>query len=111
MSEKKCPACGAPMEANKCTYCGHTIQTNQQVNNQQVYRESTYVNVNKKSKLVLFLLCLFFGYFGVHRFYVGKVGSGIVWLFTGGMFGIGWFIDLIMILLGTFKDKNGQPIK
>ena len=41
------------------------------------------------------ILCLFFGFFGVHRFYNSKIGSGILWLFTGGLFMIGWFIDLL----------------
>ena len=60
-----------------------------------------------KSWLVALLLCLFVGGLGVHRFYVGKIGSGILYLLTGGIFGIGWLIDLIKIAVGKFKDKNG----
>lgn len=64
----------------------------------------------RKKKWTAFLLCLFLGIFGAHRFYVGKAGTGLVWLFTGGLFGIGWFIDLIVILCGGFKDNAGQPL-
>ncbi|MCX6842518.1 MAG: TM2 domain-containing protein [candidate division WOR-3 bacterium] len=64
--------------------------------------------VSSKSKITALLLCIFFGWLGVHRFYVGKVGSGIVWLLTVGVFGIGVLIDIIMIAIGKFKDKQGN---
>lgn len=63
-----------------------------------------------KQKWVAFFLCLFFGCFGVHRFYVHKTGTGIIWLFTCGLGGIGWLVDLVMILLGAFRDNMGQPL-
>ena len=63
-----------------------------------------------KNKWVAFFLCLFFGCFGVHRFYVRKTGTGIIWLFTFGLGGIGWLVDLIMILVGAFRDNMGQPL-
>jgi len=65
---------------------------------------------SKKEKLPAFLLCLFLGALGAHRFYVGKIGTGILWLFTGGLFGIGWLIDIIIILKNSFKDSKGNPI-
>ncbi len=67
--------------------------------------------VSDKSKWVAFFLCLFLGYLGVHRFYVGKAGTGILWMFTVGLASLGWFIDLIMILCGSFKDKSGAVLK
>ena len=58
----------------------------------------------------LALMCFFFGYLGVHRFLVGKIGTGILYIFTGGLFGIGILVDFIMLLCGTFKDKEGNNI-
>ena len=57
------------------------------------------------------LLCFFFGVLGVHRFYVGKVGTGILQLLTLGGLGIWALIDFIMISVGTFTDKQGKFIK
>jgi len=47
---------------------------------------------------------------GLHRFYVGKIGTGILWFLTGGLFGIGQLIDVIMICVGQFKDRYGLPL-
>ena len=63
--------------------------------------------MSPKSRTVAAVLCFFLGVLGVHRFYVGKVGTGIIWLLTGGLFGIGWLYDIIKIASGTFKDANG----
>ena len=49
-------------------------------------------------KWVAFVLCLLLGYLGVHKFYEGKAGMGILYLFTAGLFGIGWIVDIISIL-------------
>lgn len=67
--------------------------------------------VSQKDKWIAFWLCLFLGYFGVHRFYVGKTGSGILYLFTAGLFGIGWIVDLIAIPLGSFRDSYDLPLR
>ncbi|HUU78062.1 MAG TPA: NINE protein [candidate division Zixibacteria bacterium] len=64
--------------------------------------------VSEKSRMIALLLLLFVGVFGVHRFYVGKIGSGILYLCTYGLFGIGTLIDLILILTGSFTDSNGK---
>ena len=70
-----------------------------------------YINVvSSKSRLVALLLCVFLGYLGIHRFYAGKIGTGILWLLTGGIFGIGALVDLILIACGTFKDNEGKLI-
>lgn len=67
--------------------------------------------ISPKSKIVAALLCFFLGGLGVHRFYVGKIGTGVLWLLTCGFLGIGTLIDFIMILVGSFKDGADLPIK
>ena len=50
-------------------------------------------------KIVMILVCFFLGYLGIHRFLKKYWLSGLIWLCTGGLFGIGWIIDLIWIIL------------
>lgn len=66
---------------------------------------------SEKDWLVTLLLCLFLGGLGVHRFYAGKIGTGILQLITIGGCGVWTLIDLIMIITGSFKDKDGYVIK
>ncbi len=66
--------------------------------------------MTKKRILPSFLLCFFFGIIGVHRFYVGKIGTGISQLVTLGGFGVWVTIDFIMIIVGSFTDKEGKKI-
>lgn len=63
-----------------------------------------------KSRLLALLLCFFLGWFGAHRFYAGRYLLGVVYLFTFGLLGVGWFVDLILIILGRMRDRNGLPI-
>lgn len=65
---------------------------------------------SEKKRLAALLLCFSLGGIGVHRFYVDKVGSGIAQILTLGGLGIWVLIDFIMILCGTFKDKEGSPL-
>jgi hypothetical protein len=64
-----------------------------------------------KSWMTTLLLCAFAGTFGAHRFYVGKMGSGIGQLLTFGGCGIWTLIDLIMILTNKFTDAEGRPLQ
>ena len=66
---------------------------------------------SSKSRLASLLLCFFLGIIGVHRFYVGKVGTGILQILTLGGFGIWVLIDFIMIIVGSFTDKEGKFVK
>jgi TM2 domain-containing membrane protein YozV len=68
-------------------------------------------NVSPQSWVVTLLLCIFLGGLGIHRFYVGKIGTGILMLLTAGVFGILWIIDIIMIAVGSFTDKGGHFVK
>ena len=56
------------------------------------------------------MLSIFLGSLGVHRFYAGKIGTGILMLLTLGGCGIWYWIDLIMIIMGNFTDKDGNMI-
>lgn len=60
------------------------------------------------SKTAAVLITFFLGELGVLRFMTGKIGTGIIWLLTCGVFGIGWLVDFIMVLTGKFTDKNGN---
>ncbi len=66
---------------------------------------------SEKSWIATLLLCFFLGGIGVHRFYAGKIGTGILQLITLGGCGIWTLIDFIMIIVGSFTDKDGKPIK
>lgn len=112
----KCISCGAPVESTKCPYCGTRNETE---NNATSDKKSSTINVvfkngpafvppknSDKNKIVAFVLCLFFGMLGVHYFYVGRVGMGILYLLTAGLFGIGWVVDIFRTICGSFRDDK-----
>ena len=65
---------------------------------------------SEKNWLTTLLLSIFLGSLGVHRFYAGKIGTGILMLLRLGGCGIWYWIDLIMIIMGKFTDKDGNMI-
>ena len=124
---KACPNCGAPrMETKFCKHCGEQIdkecvvcpKCGKQVEQLNDANKNIIINNNAsasasasasvvtpvvfgtpKNKWVAFFLCLFLGCFGVHKFYEGKIGMGILYLCTFGLCGIGWIVDIIALLL------------
>jgi TM2 domain-containing membrane protein YozV len=98
--EAFCPSCGAIIkkEAEICPKCG-------------VRQRQSQTKSEKEEKwFILLLLSIFLGALGVDRFYVGKIGTGLLKLFTLGGIGVWWLIDIIMILADKFTDKNGNAI-
>lgn len=67
--------------------------------------------VSDKSGIACLLFLLLLSLLGIHRFYVGKVGTGILFLLTFGGFGLWWLIDLIMLICGSFTDADGRKVK
>ena len=67
-------------------------------------------DVSPRARLVTLLLCIFLGIFGAHRFYVGKIGTAILMMCTLGGFGIWTMVDIIFIVCGIFRDKQGRRI-
>ena len=63
--------------------------------------------ISKKNKTVALILAIFLGPYGGHQFYVGKIGKGILYLFTAGLCGIGWIVDIVRILTNKFTDNQG----
>lgn len=104
---KFCKYCGQQihMDAVLCVKCGRQVeqlQGAQNVTPQVVINNGpqpvVYHTGTPKDKWVAFVLAFILGFLGAHRFYEGKVGTGLLWLFTGGLFGIGWLVDWITIL-------------
>ena len=112
MEETKfCKFCGEkiPHDAVVCTKCGRMVEKIESskegviINNVASASASTVAAVPAKrvkiiDKCVAFALCFFIGFLGIHKFYEGKTGLGVLYLFTCGLFGIGWLVDIFIIL-------------
>ena len=64
-----------------------------------------------KSKKVALILCVFLGAIGMHYFYVGRIGKGLLYLCTFGLGGVGWIADIVKVATGGFKDNSGQYLR
>jgi TM2 domain-containing membrane protein YozV len=127
----QCPRCNSPVSygTQYCNNCGQPLnwqqpqpppqQPIQTPHYQQQYQppqqQTSYSQqdtmVSPKSRLAATLLAYFLGIFGAHRFYIGKVGSGLAMLFTLGGLGIWAIIDFIFAVAGSLRDSNDLPIK
>ena len=116
-----CQFCGAPQSSIPAKSAGYSVSPQQYPQQYSHYPPAYYPPAppqqirlsyqSDKSKGVALVLCLFFGLLGFHHFYVGKIGMGLLYLFTMGLFGIGWLVDIFVIALGNFKDSNGAPLR
>lgn len=133
-TDERCPSCGArtgyqkPVEnAPNCTDCGEKVNdrtTFCRVDAEPHWQERKqgWIPETEKTgdfaqgarsdrkKWTAFFLCLVFGSLGLHRFYLGRLGSGILYLLTGGVFYIGWLVDLLLILTDRLPDRDGLPL-
>lgn len=122
-----CNKCGKEISDDSivCNYCGtptNSSANSQSANiggqqpqivimNQNNQQQNGYISaVSDKNWLTALLLCIFLGFLGIHRFYVGKGGTGVIWLFTAGVFGLGWIIDIVILITGGFTDSLRRPL-
>lgn len=111
MNDKKyCKHCGELIDKDCiiCPKCGKQVEELKHSAEQpNIVINNTNTNVNKnrlggygrrKNKWVSFFLCVFLGWMGGHKFYEGRIGTGILYLLTVGVFGIGWIVDIIILL-------------
>lgn len=95
-----CQACGASVAGDvvACTKCG-TLQS------------TALMTIESEKRIAPTLaLCVLFGIFGVHRFYVGKVTTGMLQLLTLGGLGIWALVDMVLLIIGAFRDGEGDQL-
>lgn len=96
-----CPHCGCQIEETAANTAAPQIVINNSNQNQNQNNNNMGgipVGARLKRKWVAFFLCVFFGYIGAHKFYEGNIGTGLIYAFTLGLFGFGWFFSALNIL-------------
>ena len=112
--KKYCKYCASVIDVDSvvCVHCGKQVEELKGSSSQPnivINNDNNNVNTNtnnvgagrlgrEKNKWVALLLCFFLGVFGIHRFYEGKIVTGILWMLTLGLFGVGTLIDFIILL-------------
>lgn len=94
-----CPLCGCQVEETKTEAPQIVINNSNQ--NQNTNNNANFgvpYGARMRNKWTAFFLCLFLGYLGAHKFYEGKIGGGLLYMLTGGLFGIGWVCNTISLL-------------
>ena len=118
----KCDSCGSKRcikvdDGYKCEYCGSiqdvimppTPEIKEPEINDNVeteHQEKVQLNGKQKSILIRLIICLVAGYFGVHKFLEGRIFLGIIYAITGGLFGVGIFIDAVRYILKLVESKH-----
>ncbi|MBQ6905458.1 MAG: TM2 domain-containing protein [Clostridia bacterium] len=108
---KFCKHCGAKIAESAviCVHCGCQVEETKKAEQPSIVINNTNTNANtnvnaamlgikEKNKWVALILCFFIGFLGAHKFYEGKIGMGVLYLFTAGLFGFGVLIDFIVLL-------------
>lgn len=103
-----CVTCGAEMDRGDvfCHACGWDSRVTPKAPPPRLIDP----NPSPYNRLAALLLCVLFGFFGLHRFYVGKVGTGVIWLLTLGFLGVGQVFDLVLIATGEFRDIDDRRV-
>jgi TM2 domain-containing membrane protein YozV len=98
-----------------CFNCGQVIDSRAAICPKCGVPQPDAISNNNKSLntrwLITLLLCVFLGTFGIHRFYLGRITTGILMLITFGGLGIWYLIDLIIVITGGMKDQYGDYVK
>jgi len=123
MSNKFCSSCGNAIGTGKnfCENCGVPVEGTNQNTQPNNIGNVQYANsaisggmrtdgASDKSFIALIILWFFWGILGIHHFYAGNAGKGVLYLCTFGCLGIGWFIDFFLIVSGNYKDGLVRPI-
>ena len=109
-----CVACGVPPRSGTkfCQNCGSETDSSAEICVKCGVRlaRGTSQDISPKSRLIVTLFAAFLGGLGIHRFYLGQTGLGILMLLTMGGCGIWALVDFILAVSGSMKDKDGKPI-
>lgn len=108
-----CPQCGDTMDPDQryCTNCGWDAEAPDDAPPAAPPESPRDLGpASNKNRLTALLLCALIGWLGLHRFYIGRPGSGVVWLLTLGFLGVGVIYDAVMLATGELVDGEGKRV-